>query len=115
MKDDDQLGPRARTLIKEPANDILVSVVSLWELVVKKRVGKLQADINQIIDALEPDEFTLLGITTAHLLTLVDLPAHHRDPFDHLLIAQAISEGATLISEDQHTPLYSATFIPCSE
>lgn len=100
LADDKQLGRQARELIEGPGNDVLISMVSLWEIVAKTRLGKLQADIREITNAVQHEGFTLLGI--AHLLTLARLPMHHRDPFDHLLIAQAITEDATFISEDRN-------------
>lgn len=115
LNDDDQIAHRARELIADPSNDVLVSVASLWEIVVKLRVGKLEADIREISDAMGRQDFTLLDIRAAHLLTLGDLPMHHRDPFDHLLIAQAITEDATFISEDRHTARYPVRFVTCSD
>jgi PIN domain nuclease of toxin-antitoxin system len=115
LADDDRLGPQARELIEDPGNDVLISVVSLWETVVKVRIGKLQADIKEIADAVQPDGFAVLDISTVHLLTLAGLPMHHRDPFDHLLIAQAIAEDATFISEDRNTPHYPVRFATCSD
>jgi PIN domain nuclease of toxin-antitoxin system len=115
LADDGQLGPQARELIEDPGNDVLVSVLSLWEIVVKMRVGKLDADIKEIADAVRQEGFTVLDIGIAHLLTLRDLPAHHRDPFDHMLIAQAIAEDATFISEDRNTPRYPVRFVTCSD
>lgn len=115
LADDDRLGPRARELVEDPTNDVLVSVASLWEAVVKVRVGKLDADIGAIVDAVEREGFTLLGIGTEHLLTLAGLPAHHRDPFDHLLIAQAITEDAAFVSEDRNAPAYPVRVVACSD
>ena len=92
-----------------------VSVVSLWELTVKVKIGKLHADLAEVLKAIATEGFTLLEIAPAHLLTLVGLPLHHRDPFDHLLIAQAISEAATLVSEDRSTPSYPVPCIPLSD
>jgi PIN domain nuclease of toxin-antitoxin system len=114
LSDDDRLGARVRKVIADPANDVFVSVVVLWEIVVKQRVGKLRADVKDIWEAIDRDGFRLLDISVAHLLTLVGLPTHHRDPFDHLLIAQAITEGATLVSDDRHMPKYAARIIKCT-
>lgn len=114
LTDDIQLGRQARELVEDPGNDVLISVVSLWEIVVKTRVGKLEADIKEIMDAVEQEGFTLLDIGIAHLLSLVGLPMHHRDPFDHLLIAQAISEDATFVSEDRNTARYPVRMVRCS-
>ncbi len=115
LADDDQLGPQARVLIEDPGNDILVSVVSLWEIVVNVRAGKLEADIREIAGTIPREGFALLEISTAHLLTLARLPMHHRDPFDHLLMAQAIEEAATFISEDRNASRYPIRLLTCSD
>jgi PIN domain nuclease of toxin-antitoxin system len=114
LADDSQLGRQARELIEDPGNDVLVSVVSLWEIAVKTRIGTLQADISEITDAVEREEFTVLDIGMTHLLTLAGLATHHRDPFDHLLIAQAITEDATFVSEDRNTARYPVRMVTCS-
>jgi PIN domain nuclease of toxin-antitoxin system len=114
LADDSQLGRQARELVEDPGNDVLVSMVSLWEIAVKTRIGKLQADIKEITDAVQQEGFTLLDIGITHLLTLAGLPMHHRDPFDHLLIAQAITEDATFISEDRNTARYPVRMVTCS-
>lgn len=114
LVDDKQLGRRAMDLVEDPGNDILISMVSLWEISVKTRIGKLQADIREVIDTVQHEGFTLLEITTTHLLTLAGLPMHHRDPFDHLLIAQAIAEDATFMSEDRNAARYPARIVTCS-
>jgi PIN domain nuclease of toxin-antitoxin system len=114
LTDDAQLGPQAREFVEDPGNDVLVSMVSLWEMAVKTRIGKLEADIRQIADAVQQDGFTLLDIRVTHLLTLAGLPLRHRDPFDHLLIAQAITEDATFISEDRNTARYPVRTLTCS-
>jgi len=113
LADDKQLGTQGRELIADPGNDILVSVVSLWEIVVKVRVGKLQGEVAEISDAIERYGFMLLPISLANLRELMGLPMHHRDPFDHLLIAQAISEQATFLSEDQNISKYPVQVVSC--
>jgi PIN domain nuclease of toxin-antitoxin system len=114
LADDERLGPQARSMIADPDNDVMVSVASLWEIVVKQRVGKLEADITVIEQALLRGGLQRLAITPAHLAVLTGLPGHHRDPFDHLLIAQATSEGATILSDDRMMRLYSAPVQACS-
>ncbi|KQP94705.1 twitching motility protein PilT [Methylobacterium sp. Leaf113] len=111
---DPKLGPAARDLIADPTNDVLVSVASLWEIQVKVRVGKLRADLGDILDAVRDQGFEVVGITPAHLLALGDLPRHHGDPWDHLLIAQAKAEDAVFLSEDRHVPAYPVAFVTCS-
>lgn len=115
LADDDRLGTRARALIEDPTNDVLVSVASFWEIVVKVRVGKLEAEIEEVAATVEQNGFALLGISVAHLATLTALPARHRDPFDHLLLAQAMVEDAAFVSEDRHVPHYPARFVRCSD
>ncbi|KQU34080.1 twitching motility protein PilT [Methylobacterium sp. Leaf94] len=111
---DPRLGQAARDMIADPANDVLVSVASLWEIQVKVRVGKLKADLDRILDAVRDQGFDIIGIAPAHLLALGDLPRHHGDPWDHLLIAQANAEGAVFVSEDRHVPAYPVAFVRCS-
>ena len=114
LADDARVGPRARDLIADPENEVLVSAVALWEIVIKQRVGKLDADCGKIIRTVQRTGLRLLAITPEHLRALTDLPAFHRDPFDHLLIAQAIAEGAVLVSNDRRVAMYPAQVVPCS-
>jgi PIN domain nuclease of toxin-antitoxin system len=103
--DPERLKAETRRILADDENMVFVSVVSLWEIVVKCRVGKLQADIDAITARLAPaSKIQLLGITPQHLMALASLPfcQQHRDPFDHMLIAQAISEGMTLVTQDQN-------------
>ena len=117
LSDDRQLHGRVRDLIADPDNDVLVSAVSLWEIVVKVRVGTLEADIQEVSEAVVKERFTLLSIAPAHLATLAGLPLYpdHRDPFDHLLIAQTITEGATFVSEDRNAQRYAVQVMTCSD
>jgi PIN domain nuclease of toxin-antitoxin system len=108
------LGKKAREFVADPANDILVSMVSFWEIAVKVRVGKLAADLGEIMTTVSSEAFTLLEITQSHYRTLMTLPVHHRDPFDPLLIAQAITEMAFFLSEDGHVSAYPVQVIRCS-
>jgi len=112
---DSRIESKAQDLIIDPANDILVSTVSLWEIVVKMRVGKLEADIGDIFAAIDAQGFDMLDISPKHLEQLVGLPMPHRDPFDHLLIAQAIAEGLTFLSQDEHVPAYPVMHVTCSD
>lgn len=115
LNDDRKLGNHARGLIGDPENDVLVSAVSLWEITVKLRIGKLNADLDEILAILPEQGFDRLDITDAHLVALAALPLHHRDPFDHLLMAQAVAEGAHFVSQDQHVALYGIPFVTCSD
>jgi PIN domain nuclease of toxin-antitoxin system len=114
LSDDDRIGPQARALIADPGNDVLVSVVSLWEIVVKVRVGKLDSDIREVIGACDKGGFISLDVRPDHLKLLATLPMHHRDPFDHLLIAQAIAEDATFVTDDRHAGRYPVRAVSCT-
>ncbi len=113
LSDSPRLGPIVRFAIADPENEVLVSVVSLWEIVVKSRIGKLGADIDAVEQAIVRDGFGRLGITRGHLSALVGLVTHHRDPFDHLLIVQAMTEDAVFVSDDSRMQLYPARTIRC--
>jgi PIN domain nuclease of toxin-antitoxin system len=92
-------------VLADKGSAVFVSVVSLWEIVIKCRVGKLKADIAKIIARLAPaTKVQLLDLTFQHLIELASLPFRqwHRDPFDHLIIALAISEGMTLVTQDRN-------------
>ena len=115
LGDDARLGTRARVLIEDPAHDVFVSVASLWEIVVKRRVGKLDAEIGEVVAAIREGGLAILDIGVAHLAALAALPTHHRDPFDHLLIAQAIAEDATFLSDVRHAAAYPVRLLPCSD
>jgi PIN domain nuclease of toxin-antitoxin system len=116
LNDDEALGGQARDLIDDSGNEVLVSTVSLWEIVVKARIGKLQADIRAIAAGIAEGGISRLDLSVPHLLALDQLPFHpaHRDPFDHLLIAQAIAEDAVFLSEDRRVSLYPVKRFACS-
>lgn len=113
LADAPQLGPRSRDQITDPANDVYVSVVSIWEMLVKVRIGKLQADIREVLGNLAPTGLHLLDLRAAHLLQLATLPLvpRHRDPFDHLLIATAQAERLCLVTDDAHASHYAVEHV----
>ena len=110
-----ELHPRltagTRALIDDPGNEPILSVVCLWEIAVKSRTGKLKADIAAIVQAAERQRFTRLAIEDAHLEALTALPSVHKDPFDHLLIAQAIAEGVPFVTGDRTAARYPVEVI----
>ncbi len=108
LNDDLQLSAHAKACIESAENDILVSIVSLWEIEIKASLGKLRlrTSIEEIHAAIIRQGIYELPISVNHLVRLHTLPFHHRDPFDRLLIVQAIEEGADIISADRNFPLY---------
>ncbi|MCA1654721.1 MAG: type II toxin-antitoxin system VapC family toxin [Sphingomicrobium sp.] len=105
FEDDRRLG-RSRALIADPTNDVSISIVSLWEIAIKSRIGKLNANVGMTERQRVHEGFDLLDVRVPHLEALAALPHHHRDPFDHLLIAQAQVEGLTFVTADRHASLY---------
>ena len=100
---DARLSASARGLIEDAQNERLVSAGSLWEIAVKVSIGKLT--LTEPFDVIIPRELSqngiqILPITVAHLSVLCGLPFRHRDPFDRLLIAQAMAENVPLVSAD---------------
>lgn len=81
----------------------------------KLRIGKLDADIEEVVAILPDQGLDRLDITDAHLIALAAFPLHHRDPFDHLLMAQAVAEGAHFVSQDQNVALYGIPFVTFSD
>ena len=95
-----QLPDRASREIRDSDNDIFVSIVSLWEIMIKRALGKLRF-LEDFEEVMAEEGFALLSVGYPHLRRLSDLPRHHRDPFDRLLIAQALAERVPIITEDR--------------
>jgi PIN domain nuclease of toxin-antitoxin system len=112
--DDPRLSDNARALMLNADNELLVSPASYWEIAIKISVGKYEID-DDFETFMERQtvysEFTLLPISVKHVAVVATLPFHHRDPFDRLLIAQAISEGIPIVSTDHALDLYSVARI----
>lgn len=106
---DTQLDGYARHLIEDVRNERYSSVASVWETTIKSSLGRLKLPTppsTLIREHAWANAIELLTITPEHLDTLHDLPYHHKDPFDRLLIAQAIQEGMILISKDRTFSAY---------
>lgn len=104
---------RALDAITDAQNTRYLSIVSPWELQIKVGTGKMKLSrtVEQAVQfELDRGALILLPITLAHIDELSRLPSHHRDPFDRLLVAQAIHEGLTLVAGDRQIRLYP---VPC--
>jgi|SRR5436853_6390093 len=106
------LSANARALIEDQANEKFLSVGSMWEIAIKVSIGKLA--LSGSFDTLIPQQlsingFDLLGLEVNHAAALINLPFHHRDPFDRLLIAQAIVEQMQIVSIDLTFDAYQIT------
>ena len=111
LADAAKLSPPARTAIADGHNDVFVSAVSGWEISVKRAKGQLIAPDN--LGALVEDRgFAHLPLTFHHAEQAGMLPAHHKDPFDRFLIAQAQAEGLTVVTRDAHIARYGVPTMP---
>jgi len=104
-----KFSPTAVACFNDPANDILLSVASVWEIVIKTALRKLalSADVDQVVrDIQAQNPLPLLDIRYAHALAVRGLPPIHKDPFDRMLVAQALVERATILTCDANIPRY---------
>jgi PIN domain nuclease of toxin-antitoxin system len=101
-----RLSEKALKLIYE-AEEIFVSSASIWEISIKVRLGKIKADPQELMDYLGLSGFQELPVWSRHAILVAALPMHHADPFDRLLIAQAISEPLHLLTADAQLKQYS--------
>jgi PIN domain nuclease of toxin-antitoxin system len=104
--DDPALGPNARTAIADSGNIVFVSAATAWEIATKRESGKLDAP-GDIVDWIRQGGFTEIAIELEHAVLSAELPKHHRDPFDRLLVAQAAIEELTLVTADAEIVKYS--------
>ncbi len=109
LQDPDRIAASTRRALADPANTPLLSVVSAWEIAIKSASGRLP--LPRPAAAFVPEQILLSGVETldvvlSHVLVAGDLPAHHGDPFDRLLIAQATVEDLVLVTADRAVSRY---------
>lgn len=109
-----RLAPPVRAAIEGPQNEVALSAVVAWELAIKSAGGKLKLSAESVrawlLPAIEKTSFTWIPITMDDALRTEELPWHHRDPFDRLLIAQALG-GYTLVTHDRRLAAYGAPLL----
>jgi PIN domain nuclease of toxin-antitoxin system len=105
LQDAAELSRTARKAIQDGKNPVYISAAVAWEIAIKKALGKLEAPDN-LEEVMGANRFLPLPITIAHALAVQTLPDHHRDPFDRLLIAQALHEGFRLVNRDADIAKY---------
>jgi PIN domain nuclease of toxin-antitoxin system len=109
-----RLTPTALAALEDQANELILSAASVWEMQIKDQIGKLT--LNQALPSLinsqrQTNGLQILAIELAHVLALQNLPLHHKDPFDRLIIAQAIVEDMTVVSADTKFSSYSVKLL----
>jgi len=95
--------------IRDPETDVYVSAASTWEIAIKAALRKIDANVTDVVRAMRAVSFDELPVTIAHTVRLGTLPNHHRDPFDRLLVAQAVEERLTIVT---HDPLIARYDVP---
>ena len=102
-----KLHARARRTLQS-ASAVFVSAASIWEIAIKSRLGKLEADPGALVEAIEASGFLELPVTAQHAREVAGLPALHEDPFDRLLVAQAQSEQLLLLTAEERLGSYGS-------
>jgi len=110
LDDNPTLTKKARDLISDEKNVIYISAAVVWEIRIKQAIGKLKLPRN-FRKVLEEQPFEMLDITVDHAHATGDLPSYHRDPFDRMLIAQAKTEGFTILTRDSYIKKYKIPYI----
>ena len=111
LDDDPKLRADTRKTVADPDHDIVVSAASFWEAAIKRAVGKLRFETPLLLETLRRGGLRVLPMTAEHALAAGDLPRHHDDPFDRMLVAQAMAEGLTLVTRDARLRAYQVATI----
>ena len=110
LADDDRVGKQVAHHLTDDTNQVLISAVVVWEVAIKRSLGKLDAP-DDVAPTLVGAGAQPLPITLEHAALVEKLPWHHRDPFDRLLVAQALTENAAIVSRDEPLSAYGVTVI----
>jgi len=113
VENDPKLPVSIRNLMKDEKCNLFISIACLWEIVIKSSLGKLhlKKDISEIINGITKSGFSILQIVPQHLITLHRLEYIHRDPFDRIIISQAITENMQVVSSDEIFNKYQINMI----
>jgi PIN domain nuclease of toxin-antitoxin system len=104
-----RLSSRVNDLLLDPNTEVILSIVSIWEMQIKSSLGKLQFKTNLqelVDDEIKSNRIELLSLSLSHIYALSGLPQYHRDPFDRILIAQSMDTNLQIISIDEKFDLY---------
>jgi PIN domain nuclease of toxin-antitoxin system len=103
--DDGRLSSTARQAIADPANDVVVSAATIWEIEVKRAAGRLTSPDN-LLEIVESTRIDVVPVTGADGTNAARLPMHHKDPFDRMVIAQAVRLDAVVVTRDRAFAAY---------
>jgi len=110
----EKLSPAALSALEDEANELMLSVASVWEMQIKIQLGKLKLSLplkELLKNQQETNDLTISPVALTHVLELDALPFHHKDPFDRLLVAQSIAEGLTIVTADSQFSAYSVKLL----
>jgi PIN domain nuclease of toxin-antitoxin system len=109
----EELPDRVLSLMKDPLTELLVSCVSIWEMQIKQMLGKLNMEmpISELIETQQQNGIHILDINLQHIFSLEDVPHIHKDPFDRMLVSQALYEKIPIITNDIEIKKYHVTVI----
>lgn len=107
------LSTQRRQIIADPDTQVMVSIASIWEMAIKISLGKLSLSnpLADVVEQIHADNIELLSISSEHALKVEDMPFHHRDPFDRIIIAQAMVENLKLMGEDAVFAKYEVSLV----
>ncbi|MDM8567813.1 type II toxin-antitoxin system VapC family toxin [Candidatus Halobeggiatoa sp. HSG11] len=111
LANDSRLTTKVKKIIASPDNKIYVSSVSIWEASIKRALGRLEFDDDKLLKVIETGGFQEITITMQHGLVAGNLPRHHEDPFDRMLIAQTKVNNLTIITHDKQFQHYDISII----
>lgn len=110
LDDNPTLSEKARSVISDGEHLVFISAATIWEIRIKEALGKLKIPRN-FQKVLGDQSFEMLDITSEHAHAIRDLPDHHRDPFDRMLVAQAKTESFSLVTRDKHLKKYNIAIV----
>lgn len=111
----ERLSREARGIVENPGNELLLSTASSWEIAIKHAIGRLALPVppsEYVPSRIESSGVTPLSIEHSHALRVAELPPHHRDPFDRLLVAQAQLEAVPILTVDRKIETYEVEIVP---
>lgn len=113
LADSPRLRPDARAAIADPENEVYISAASIWEASIKRALGRLEFETDELVAALGSGDLEEMAVRVRHGLAAGELPRHHQDPFDRMLVAQSAAEGLTVVTHDRVFDDYGVPTIAC--
>jgi len=110
LADAPDLSPPARAAMADPHNTVLVSAATIWEIEIKRALGRIQAGDTDLVAEIEANRFHELPVSARHAAAAARLPRHHGDPFDRVLVAQCLTEELVCVTRD---PAFAAYGVTC--